>query len=83
MPRKVKSNGKQKSMLALHAVIFGVITALTWMLYDKHDGHWAYPWPAWTTAAWALALLGHYCVVYTSYEDKGYDTYRHQQGYDN
>lgn len=67
-------------MLALHAVVFGVATAASWMLYDKHDGHWAYPWPAWTTAAWALALLGHFCVVFTSYEDPGYDVYRKQQG---
>ncbi len=80
MPKKVKPTGKQKSMLALHAVIFAVATAASIMLYDPHDGHWAYPWPAWTVAAWALALLGHYCVVFTSYEDKGYDIYRAEQG---
>ena len=67
-------------MLALHCVIFAIVTAITWMMYDKHDGHWAYPWSAWTTAAWALALLGHFCVVFTSYEDHGYDVYRQQQG---
>ncbi len=81
MPKKTIPTGKEKSMLALHAVIFAIITALSWMMYDKHTGHWAYPWPAWTTAAWALALLGHFCIVYRSYEDKGYDTYRKQQGY--
>ncbi len=80
MHKKIKSTGKQKSMLLLHTVIFAIITALSWMMYDKHDGHWAYPWPAWTTAAWALALLGHFCIVFTSYEDKGFDEYQKQQG---
>ncbi len=82
MPTKIKPTGKDKSMLILHTVIFAIATALSWMMYDKHDGHWAYPWPAWTTAAWALTLLGHFCLVFTSYEDKGYDTYRKEQGYD-
>ena len=80
MAKKVKPSGKDKSMLMLHCVLFAIGTALSWMMYDKHDGHWAYPWPAWTTAAWALTLLGHYCIVFVSYEDKGYDVYRHQQG---
>jgi hypothetical protein len=83
MPKKIKPTGKEKSMLILHAVIFAIATAASLMLYDKGgDGHWVYPWPAWTVAAWALTLLGHYCIVYTSYEDPGYDTYRKQQGYD-
>ena len=80
MSQKIKPTGKNISMLLLHCVVFAVVTALTWMIYDKHDGHWAYPWPAWTTAAWGLALLGHFCIVFTSYEDAGYDIYRHQQG---
>lgn len=83
MPRKIKPTGKGKSMLMLHAVVFAIVTALSWMMYDKHNGQWAYPWPAWTTAAWALALLGHFCIVFASYDDPGYSTYRHQQGYEN
>lgn len=78
--KKVKPQGKQISMLLVHGVIFGIVTAITWMTYDPKNGQWAYPWPAWTTAAWALTLLGHFCVVFTSYEDKGYDLYRQQQG---
>ena len=64
----------------MHTVVFAIVTVICWMMYDKHTGHWAYPWPAWTTAAWALLLLGHFCVVFTSTEDKGYDIYRNQQG---
>lgn len=82
MPKKIKPTGKDKSMLLLHCVIYAVVVSITWLTYDKHTGHWAYPWPAWTTAAWSLALLGHFCIVFMSYEDKGYTTYRHQQGYD-
>ena len=83
MPTQVKPTGKQKSMLLLHFVIFGVVTAISWMFYDKGaNGHWAYPWPAWTTAAWGLFVLGHWCIVYTSTVDHGYEEYRHQQGLD-
>ena len=77
---KVKPTGKQISMLLLHCAVFAIVTALCWMMYDPKNGHWAYPWPAWTTAAWALALLGHFCIVFTSYDDKGYDVYQQQQG---
>lgn len=81
MQKKVKATGKQKSMLLLHLAVFAVATAVSWMMYDpKVPGQWAYPWPAWTTAAWALALLGHFCIVFTSYSDEGYDVYRQQQG---
>jgi 2TM domain len=82
MHKKVKPTGKQISMLLVHLAVFALATAASWMLYDKPspDHHWAYPWPAWTTAAWALAILGHFCIVFTSYNDKGYDTYRQQQG---
>ena len=82
MPRKVQATGKQKSMLMLQFVVFAIATAISWMTYDKGaNGHWAYPWPAWTTAAWALCMLGHFCVVYRSYDDPGYLEYRKQQGY--
>ena len=82
MSKKIPATGKQKSMLMIHAVIFAIITAISWMTYDKgSNGHWAYPWPAWTTAAWALGLLGHYCIVFKSYEDRGFQEYREQQGY--
>ncbi len=84
MPKKIKPTSKQISMLVLHAVIFGVVSAASLFLYDKGaNGKWVYPWPAWTVAAWGLCLLGHFCIVFASTEDKGYSTYRQQQGYDN
>lgn len=81
MSKKIKATGKQNTMVILHIVAFTIVTILSWMLYDKGaNGHWAYPWPAWTTATWALFVLGHLCIVYRSYEDPGYAEYRHQQG---
>jgi len=83
MPKKVKPSGKQISMLVVHVIIFAIGSAAMLLLYDKGaNGKWVYPWPAWTVAAWALCLVGHFCIVFTSTEDKGYDEYRHQQGYD-
>ena len=81
MSKKVSATGKQKSMLMMHTELFAIVTAITWMVYDKGAHGWAYPWPAWTTAAWGLFLLGHFCIVYSSYEDAGYTNYRKQQGY--
>jgi hypothetical protein len=79
MPAKIKPTSKQKTILVVHAVIFTIVTILTWVLYDKGVDGWAYPWPAWTTATWGLSLIGHWCAVYTSYEDKGHDEFRRQE----
>lgn len=80
MPKKIKPTGKQKSMFWLHSVVFTIATILSFMFYDKGVKGWAYPWHAWTVAAWGLCLLGHACLVFASIEDPGYDTYRQQQG---
>ena len=31
------------------------------------------------TAAWGLSLIGHWCAVYLSYEDKGHEDYKRQE----
>lgn len=79
MSNKIKPTGREKSMLILHTLIFAVGAAIMLLTYDKGgNGKWVYPWPAWIVAAWGLFLIGHWCLVYTSYEDKGWDTYRKQ-----
>lgn len=80
MPKRVKPTGKQKSLFLLHCVIFTIATVLQFMFYDYGVKGWAYPWHAWTVATWGLWLLGHFCIVYRSTEDPGYDVYRQQQG---
>jgi len=79
MPAKIKPTSRQKSLLVLHFIIFAIGTVLMWTMYTKGKTGWVYPWPAWITAAWGLWLLGHFCVLFTSYEDKGEQEYKRQQ----
>jgi hypothetical protein len=85
MPTKIKPTSKQISMLVIHFIVFAIGSAAMLYLYDPNHGKgpWAYPWPAWTVAAWALCFLGHFCIVFTSTEDKGYADYRQMQGKEN
>ncbi len=78
MSKRIMPTSKQKTQLVIHAIIFVVVNALLWVFYDQEplliEGSkgWAYPWPSWITAAWALALIGHWAALFTSYEDKGH-----------
>ncbi|MBA3829792.1 MAG: hypothetical protein H0X33_12700 [Taibaiella sp.] len=78
MTKKIKPSGRQKMWLVVHFILFIIGNIIMWMTYDKGVKGWAYPWPAWITAAWALWLLGHICILYTSYEDKGMTVYQQQ-----
>jgi len=78
MPNKIKPTAGQKSKFYIHFVVYAIATAAMLMTYDKGATEWVYPWPAWIIAAWGLALIGHWCAVYTSYEDKGMDEFTHQ-----
>lgn len=79
MLAKIKPTGRQKSFLLLHFVVFAIVTVLMWTTYSKGVKGWAYPWPAWITAAWGLWLIGHICILFTSYEDRGEQEYKRQQ----
>ena len=78
MTKRIPASGSQKMFLLIHAIIYGIAVAIMWTTYDKGHTHWTYPWPAWITAAWGLWLLGHVCIVFRSYEDKGLRTYQQQ-----
>ena len=78
MAQKIKPSGRQKSTFYIHVVIFAIANIIMWMTYDKGVKGWAYPWPAWITAAWALAVIGHWCALWTSYEDKGMNEFHRQ-----
>jgi hypothetical protein len=78
MAQKIKPTGAQKRNFFIHVVIFAIANIIMWTTYDKGVKGWAYPWPAWITAAWALAVIGHWCALWTSYEDKGMDEYHRQ-----
>jgi hypothetical protein len=75
MAKKIKPTSRQKMILLVHFLVFAVASFLMWTLYDKGATTWVYPWPAWITAAWALSLVGHWCALFTSYEDAGLDEF--------
>jgi len=76
MPKRIKPTGRQKMWLLIHFIVFAIGVIIMWTTYDKGVKGWAYPWPAWITAAWGLWLLGHVCILFTSYEDKYLDKYK-------
>ena len=84
MAKKIAPTGGQKSKLIIHAIIFIIINVLLWVFYKEKPLRIesakgiAYAWPAWITAAWALALIGHWAALFTNYEDPGNDEYLRQ-----
>ena len=78
MPHKIKPTAGQKSKFYIHFVIYAIASAAMLIMYNKGATEWVYPWPAWIVAAWGLSLIGHWCAVYTSVDDKGMDEFRRQ-----
>jgi len=80
MPRKIVPTAGQKRTFFIHLIVFIIATIIMVMIHRKQGEHtWAYPWHAWIIAAWGLSLIGHWCAVYTSYEDPGMDDYKRQE----
>ena len=79
MPQKIKPTAGQKRIFFIHVIVFAIANAIMWLTYDNGVDGWAYPWPAWITAAWALSLIGHWCALYTTFEDKGMVEYKRQE----
>lgn len=78
MPKKIPASKKQVSGWLIHLVIFAIVNAVLWYIcYNGKEG-WVYPWPAWITAAWALMVVGHACMIWSDYEDKGMDEWKRQ-----
>ncbi len=75
MSKKMKPTGRQKSIFLVHLIVYAIACFIMWTTYDKGVVGWAYPWPAWITAAWGLGLIGHGCGLFRSYEDKGMEKY--------
>lgn len=80
MPRRIVPTGGQKRSFLIHFIVFAIATVIMVMIHKKQgEHHWAYPWHAWIIAAWALALVGHGCSVFTNYEDHGMDEFHRQE----
>ncbi len=81
MPKRVQATGAQKRNFLLHTVVFIIATVVIWYMYKAEGiktGKWVYPWQAWVTAAWGLAVIGHWCAVYRSYTDPNHDEFTRQ-----
>lgn len=80
MSRKIIPTAAQKRTFLIHFIVFAIATVIMVMIHRKQgEHHWAYPWHAWIIAAWGLSLIGHWCAVYTSYEDKGLQEFERQE----
>lgn len=78
MPARIKHTKKQVSYFVLHLIVFLVVNAILWLItYSGKEG-WVYPWPAWVTATWALMVVGHACMIWANYEDRGMDEFNRQ-----
>ncbi len=78
---KIIPTGRQKSIFFVHLIIFIIATIVMVMMHkgqEKAAGSWVYPWHAWPIAAWSLAVIGHMCALWTSYEDPGMADYVRQ-----
>ena len=79
---KIIPTAGQKRNFYIHLVIY-LIAVGTMVAYHGHQekvaNGWVYPWHAWIIAAWGLAVIGHMCALWTSYEDPGMIEYERQK----
>lgn len=57
-----------------------------WVVYAKQDAaHFGsyYPWPAWFTSGWGIALIAHFCHVFfdnnRDHQDRYYEKYLYEK----
>lgn len=79
---KISPTGRQKSIFFIHLLIFAVGVAAMFFIHARQEaainGAWVYPWHAWPVAAWALAVIGHWCALWTRYKDPAFEEYERQ-----
>lgn len=46
----------------IHLLVFLLVTPIIWLVWYITDR--TYPWPLWSTPAWAIGILFHYLGVY-------------------
>lgn len=78
MPKKLPATGKQVRGWFLHLVVFAIVNAILWYMCYAGTTGWVYPWPIWITSAWGLLVIGHACMVWANYEDKGLEEWKRQ-----
>ncbi|WP_295121330.1 2TM domain-containing protein [uncultured Chitinophaga sp.] len=46
----------------IHLLVFLLVTPVIWLVWYVTDR--SYPWPVWSTPAWAIGVLFHYLGVF-------------------
>ena len=78
---KINPTGRQKSIFFVHLLVYIIAVAIMFFVHagqEKAAHGWVYPWHAWIVAAWGLAIVGHMCALWTSYEDPQMEIYNKQ-----
>ncbi len=78
---KIIPTSRQKGIFFVHLAIYIVAVIAMLLIHagqEKAAHGWVYPWHAWLIAAWGLAVVGHMCALWTSYEDPGMIEYERQ-----
>ena len=78
---KIPPTSRQKGIFFVHFAIYvvGVIAMILVHAGQEKAAHgWVYPWQYWFIAAWSLAIIGHICSLWMSYEDPGMVNYERQ-----
>jgi hypothetical protein len=78
---KIIPTAGQKRIFFIHLVAYLIGVAVMFFVHagqEKAAHGWVYPWHAWIIAAWGLAVIGHMCALWTSYEDPGMKDYEIQ-----
>ncbi|MET0636916.1 MAG: 2TM domain-containing protein [Chitinophagaceae bacterium] len=57
-----------KKGFRIHLLVFVLTNLVIWIVWYFTDR--TYPWPLWSTPAWALGLLIHYLCVYVFHKVK-------------
>jgi hypothetical protein len=51
-----------KKSFRIHLLVFALATPAIWLVWYLTDR--TYPWPLWSTPAWAIGVLFHYLGVF-------------------
>lgn len=57
-----------KKGFRIHLLVFLLAMPAIWLVWYLTDV--TYPWPLWSTAAWAIGILFHYLGVYVFKQSK-------------
>lgn len=57
-----------KKGFKIHLLVFLLVTPAIWLVWYLTDR--TYPWPLWSTPAWAIGVLFHYLGVYVFKKSK-------------